>query len=85
MLTNTSRAAKLAAIEARDRARAAQDTLIAVEQQLAGARERDGKQLYHGWPQLGGRTLVDAVAAIGTYLGIEGFSDPKGRVTPNKH
>lgn len=30
-----------------------------------------------GWPQLGGRTLVDAVAAIGENLGIEGFKAPK--------
>lgn len=28
-----------------------------------------------GWPQLGGRTLVDAVAAIGAKLGIDGFKD----------
>ena len=28
------------------------------------------------WPQLGNRTLVDAVAVIGAHLGIEGFRDP---------
>lgn len=30
-----------------------------------------------GWPQLGGRSLVDAVAAIGAKLGIDGFKDVK--------
>lgn len=28
-----------------------------------------------GWYQLGGRSLVDAVAAIGTHLKIDGFKD----------
>lgn len=32
---------------------------------------------YPGWPQLGGRTLVDAVGAIGAKLGIDGFKDIK--------
>ena len=32
---------------------------------------------YPGWPQLGGRTLVDAVAAIGAKLEIDGFKDTK--------
>ncbi|WAB10310.1 lysin A [Mycobacterium phage RedBird] len=31
------------------------------------------------WPQLGHRTLVDAVAAIGAKLGIEGCYDVKGK------
>lgn len=30
-----------------------------------------------GWPQLGNRSLVDAVAAIGVKLGIDGFKDTK--------
>lgn len=34
-------------------------------------------QLRIEWPQLGGRTLVDTVAAIGTKLGIEGCYDTK--------
>lgn len=34
---------------------------------------------YPGWPQLGGRTVVDAVAVIGAKLGIDGFHDPKER------
>ena len=38
-------------------------------EQLAGPRGIDGYG--HGWPQLGGRTLVDAVAAILTVLGIK--------------
>lgn len=33
---------------------------------------------YPGWEQLGGRTLVDAVAAIGAKLDIDGFKDTKG-------
>lgn len=28
-----------------------------------------------GWPQLGGRTLVDAIGAIGQKLGMADFSD----------
>lgn len=31
------------------------------------------------WPQLGGRTLVDTVAAIGEKLGIEGCYDTKAK------
>jgi len=31
------------------------------------------------WPQLGGRTLVDAVAAIGAKLGVEGCTDVKAQ------
>ncbi|PQM45204.1 hypothetical protein C1Y40_04630 [Mycobacterium talmoniae] len=31
-----------------------------------------------GWPQLGGHTVVDALAAIGQKLGIEGFAPPEG-------
>ena len=31
------------------------------------------------WPQLGGRTLVDAVAAIGAKLGVEGCTDLKAQ------
>ncbi|UQE73832.1 N-acetylmuramoyl-L-alanine amidase [Gordonia sp. PP30] len=34
---------------------------------------------YPGWPQLGGRTLVDAVAALGAKLGVDGFVDPKAK------
>lgn len=30
----------------------------------------------NGWPQLNGHTLVDALAAIGQKLGIDGFSPP---------
>ncbi|AVO24485.1 lysin A [Mycobacterium phage Alexphander] len=32
-----------------------------------------------GWPQLGGRTVVDALGAIGEKLGIEGCYDVKGK------
>lgn len=42
--------------------------------QLTGSTQL-GK--YPGWAQLGGRTLVDAVAAIGAKLGIPGFYDPQ--------
>lgn len=42
--------------------------------QLAGLPDGDGGR---SWPQLGGRSLVDAVAAIGENLGIAGFTDPK--------
>lgn len=42
--------------------------------QLVGSTEL-GK--YPGWAQLGGRTVVDALAAIGAKLAIPGFVDPK--------
>lgn len=45
-----------------------------VRQQLTGGRDAGE---YPGWAQLGGRTVVDALAAIGAKLGIDGFKDPK--------
>lgn len=42
--------------------------------QLTGSRA-PGE--FPGWPQLGDRTLVDAVALIGLELGISGFIDPR--------
>lgn len=39
--------------------------------QLAGHPWRD----FPGWPQIGGLTIVDALAAIGEKLGIPGFKD----------
>lgn len=45
-----------------------------IKAQLTGSPDV-GK--YPGWPQLGGRTVVDALAAIGAKLGIPGFTDPK--------
>lgn len=33
-------------------------------------------QLRISWPQLGGRSVVDAIAAIGAHLGIKGFAQP---------
>lgn len=48
-----------------------------VRQQVTGGRDSGN---YPGWPQLGGRTVVDAVAAIGEKLGVEGMHDiRKGR------
>lgn len=44
-------------------------------QQLTGGRDKGD---YRGHPQLDNRTLVDAVAKIGTHLGLEGFEDPHG-------
>ena len=60
-------------------------------EQLVGARDLvyktvDGKKVidieksFPGWDQLGGRTVVDALAAIGAALGIPGFYDPAGVV-----
>ena len=62
-----------------------------IREQLVGARDLvyktvAGKQVvdinasFPGWPQLGGRTAVDALAAIGAALGIPGFFDPLGVV-----
>ena len=44
-----------------------------IRHQLTGGRFTG----YPGWPQLGGRTVVDAVAAIGAHLKIAGFRDVK--------
>lgn len=51
------------------------DLLNLILDQLAGPRDADGVQRYRGWPQLGGLTLVDAVAVLGAHLQIEGFKD----------
>lgn len=34
---------------------------------------------YPGWAQLGGRTVVDALAAIGEKLGVDGMKAPRGK------
>lgn len=47
-----------------------------VKAQLTGA---PGLGSYPGWPQLGGRTVVDALAAIGAALKIPGFADLKAQ------
>lgn len=45
--------------------------------QLGGPGTKDGKN-FLGWPQLGGRTVVDALAVIGQKLGVDGF-DPEAK------
>lgn len=40
-----------------------------------GGPDAIGKS-FPGWPQLGDRTVVNALAKIGHTLGIEGFQDP---------
>ena len=42
-------------------------------EQLAGPDADEGS---YGWTQLGGRTVVDAIAVIGSELGIDGFEPP---------
>lgn len=44
--------------------------------QLAGSTE-PGK--FPGWSQLGNRTIVDALAVIGTHLELDGFHDPAAK------
>ena len=44
-----------------------------IYEQLAGP---GAPGTFPGWPQLGDRTLVDALAAIGDKLGIDGFKSP---------
>jgi hypothetical protein len=46
--------------------------------QLGGpGTRRGGAEAWQGWEQLGGLSLVDALAVIGAALGIEGFRDPR--------
>ncbi|MBF6277088.1 N-acetylmuramoyl-L-alanine amidase [Nocardia nova] len=49
--------------------------------QAAGPKSKDQRNglAPTGWPQLGGRSLVDAVAVIGVKLGIPGFKDPSAK------
>ncbi|WJZ03468.1 glycoside hydrolase family 25 protein [Corynebacterium freiburgense] len=42
--------------------------------QLAGPGRDAHGHTFAGWPQLGGRTVVDALAAIGEALEVQGFS-----------
>ncbi len=44
--------------------------------QLGGLGTSRGAD-FPGWPQLGGRTIVDMLAAIGEKLGVPGARDPK--------
>lgn len=55
---------------------ATDDMTADIHEQLCGEGSRDPGQ-YTGWPQLSGRTVVDALALIGQTLGIPGFSAPK--------
>ncbi|MFC9768477.1 peptidoglycan DD-metalloendopeptidase family protein [Rhodococcus jostii] len=48
-----------------------------IREQLCGEGSRDAGE-YAGWPQLGGRTIPDALAVIGEKLGIDGFTAPNG-------
>lgn len=34
---------------------------------------------FPGWPQLGNRTVVDAIAVIGAKMGLDGFHDPAAK------
>lgn len=61
------------------------DVVIDMRDQMAGPREPDGKQLWRGWNQLGFRTIVDGLGAIGTFFGIKGFKDTRGAIEPPKH
>lgn len=42
----------------------------------AGTTGTGNPAQFQGWPQLGGRTIVDALAVIGRELGIAGFAAP---------
>lgn len=50
------------------------DRLNLTMDQLVGYPWRD----FPGWPQLGNRSIVDALAVIGAALKIEGFKDMRG-------
>lgn len=49
-----------------------------VREQMCGENQRDAGE-FKGWPQLGNRTVVDALAIIGEHLGIVGFSAKGGK------
>lgn len=63
-------------IAGKDIPMSAEDLTADIREQLCGRGQREPGQ-YGGWPQLGGRTAVDALAIIGQTLGIVGFSAPK--------
>ena len=45
--------------------------------QIGGAGTRnDMPAVFAGWPQLNGRTIVDALAEIGAHLGLSGYQPP---------
>ena len=46
---------------------------LAFEQLAGPGRTPQGKPDFTGWEQLGGHTVVDALAVIGQTLGIPGF------------
>ena len=54
----------------------AEETVALILDQLCGPRDGNGSQAFKGWPQLGGLTLVDAVAKIGAHNNLDGFIDP---------
>ncbi|APT85311.1 peptidoglycan recognition protein family protein [Corynebacterium aquilae] len=47
--------------------------------QLAGPEQEGGVPKFTGWPQLGGRTVVDALAAVGEALKVPGMFDPHNK------
>jgi len=51
------------------------DYQILTYEQLAGPRQMDGYGA--GWPQLGNRSVVDALAVIGKALNLPGFAPPE--------
>jgi len=54
----------------------AEDAISDIHEQLCGDGSRTAGQ-YTGWPQLGGLTLVDALAVIGQTLNVPGFGTAK--------
>ena len=50
---------------------------ITLDQLVGWARDGEGLPRFTGWPQLGGRTLVDFLGAAGEKLGIPGCYDVK--------
>lgn len=53
------------------------DARLSLDQLAGPARATDGLPTFTGWPQLGDRTMVDALAAIGEKLGVPGMFDTK--------
>lgn len=57
------------------------DLRVALDQLVGWQRDEHGRPIFAGWPQLGGRTIVDFLGAVGEKLGVDGCYDVKKKGT----